>query len=455
MVSILSQITSELQKNKDVLKTKSYKKNPIKNNKIVASEENYQKYFPTAVKDEVSLIKVLGQRWKTNLQTLGSFIDIYEHVTERKYFTELYLSTTSGRLIKVYKDKMNVSRMLNKAKEIGLLCCIDDTYSFGHDKNNKCKTYIYNKKVQDLCKDVIYKYNIVIKRDIICNNSIYMSLGNTSFDEFKVRFSSKLRIAGVKKDEELLPILYKNYKDLAYYQNLADEMNKNLPAEQQIKYQPTIKKSKSGYVTKIGIRATSAVNNLKVHQNENKDYNGMWRDDYLKNFFKDEKVYEFDVTSSIYRVAYLLKTGVWLDNNIDLYKILNNGDFETKEDRDNFKSFAMRLYFDRPKQIFNHISSAVPNVIATYGEDVVKKNILAAKNRMIEVLGNGIDNEIFYHESNIYLDFVSKLRMMDIKVVQIYDGFFSNEDLSCYEDLLKGVAEEYYKKLVLPNDYII
>ena len=444
----ISNITSELNKNKCLLKH-SHTKQEVKTEDLIpVTSENKAKYFPNAVKSEVELISKLGRKWRNNLGLIGSFVDLYQNVTRRDYYNNLYISTTSKRLLSVYQSSMTISRVRKLCEEVGLLYCWNEDYDFGH-KHNHCKQYIYNKDVQDLVKLCVCKYDINIMRYIIHNNkhdNTYISLANT-FESFKVKFSSKLRIAGVKNDDDVLPTLYENYPQFAHYQAVADSMNKDLPADQQISYTPNVNYSKCGYVTKIGIRATNSLCSLKVHENENTEYDGIWRDEYLDSYFNG-KWYEFDVKSSIYRVAYLLKTGTWLDNDIDLYEMINGDKFKSAEDRNNFKAFCMRLYFDQPKQLFNHIKEAIPKAIESMGEDNIKDMLSTAKQNMTNIIGEGIDGEIFFHESNIYLEFVSKLRAMDLNVVQIYDGFFCDEDLTCYQDLLKNIAEDYYNRYI-------
>ena len=270
-------------------------------------------------------------------------------------------------------------------------------------------------------------------------------MGDT-FATFKVKFSSKLRIGGVKDEKQLMPILYEKYPQLEHYQLVADRLNEDLPAPLQIKFTPTFNFSKGGFVTKIGIRATNSICSLKEHENENKEYDGVWRKDFLKEYFGTEKYYEYDVKSSIYRVAYLLKTGEWADDDIDFYELMNGAKFVNKEEREDYKQFAQRLYFDSPAKIYNNIRSGIESTIDLLGENTIRATIETAKRNMESIVGETLDSEIFLHESCIYMEFFSKLKSMDLDVVQVYDGFYCKEDLSLYKDLLKGIAEEYYLK---------
>ena len=49
--------------------------------------------------------------------------------------------------------------------------------------------------------------------------------------------------------------------------------------------------------------------------------------------------------------------------------------------------------------------------------------------------GDKFFNEVFLHESLIYIDFVHALREMGIDVVQIYDGFYLRKGLVAEHEL--------------------
>ena len=413
-----------------------------------------QSEFRNDITTEEELVKVLGQRWKTNLALLGSFVDVFQHITGRKEISEISVSVKSKRLVDIYKNPRNVSNVIALACKVDLLKCVNDKYRFGLYESY-AKTYIYNKVVQDLIKGLIAKHNINYTKYIVRNNktndTTYISGNEFEIDHTKhynVLFSSRLRIPHIT-DEQCLAYLYEFYPQLAHYQDIADEMNgtflKEIP-EQQIVFQPKITRSKGGYVTKIGIRATSSVVSLKEHESINPNYKGVWRKDYLKEFFGTDKYFEYDVKSSIYRVSYLMNYGEWLDNTYDFYELAYGKKFDSPAERAYFKEFAMRLYFDSPSTLYNHTKECYAGLLSSgISEQTIKDGITDLKAKLDYSIGNlPLGSEIFLHESCIYLDLVHELRKQGFKVVQIYDGFYSDQDIRpICEKILPVIAEQY------------
>lgn len=486
---LLSCITQELHDKKDHLVNK-YKKfnnnksntantantanndnnisHPKRNRNIPITTETKNRYFGNAAINEEELIQRLGQKWKINIVLIGAFTDVYQSVTSDKYYNPLPIATTSDRLLQLYKNPMNVSRVLRMCQKIGLLYCPDDWYSYTYGAS---RIFYYNKDIQTLIKKTIKKYNLVtFKRDTENVKHIKVTKNNSNSSDSsdslaepkekeerektklrnlaKVKFSSKLRIGGNLTEAEVLNALHTRYPQLEHYQELADRLNKKLPQELKIKFAPHITTSAKGYITKIGIRATNSIVSLKEHENEHKEYTGVWRKDFLKQYFGSNKYYEFDVKSSIYRIAYLLKTGKWLDNDIDVYELMNGQSFEDGEDRANYKQFAQRLYFDSPEKLFNNIKEAIPESILYFGESKVRESLRIAKRNMKGIIGESKDSEIFLHESCIYLDFYKYLIQKGLDVVQVYDGFYCMQDLTPYIGDLRRIAEEYYNKYI-------
>lgn len=449
--NIYNQIISAVHENKGQLHF-------IKDLPTVKGEYFTQDDFRNDVTDEGSLVKLLGQRWKVNLALLGSFVDLYQYLTGRQQISEIPISSTSRVLVEIYKDHRNVSRVIELACKVDLLKCTSDKYRFGQYETYS-RLYIYNKNVQDLIKSLIAKYNINFTKYIVKNHvldtSIYNSGHEFTFDKekhYNVIFSSRLRIPNMK-DEECLEILYKQYPMLADYQQIADEMNQtylvDVP-EQQIKFRPTINRSRGGFITGIGIRATSSVCSLKEHENENEDYKGMWRKDYLKNYL-GQTYYSYDVKSSIYRVSHLMNYGEWADSSIDFYEGIYGRKFSSPEERTLFKDFCQRLYFDSANAIYAHTKPCYADLLASgVSETEIKQAISEMKGRMEYALGNfAMNNEVFLHESCIYLDLVKYLRDNGCKVVQVYDGFYSDQDIAgICEKELPAIAERYYNRYI-------
>ena len=204
---------------------------------------------------------------------------------------------------------------------------------------------------------------------------------------------------------------------------MAITLNEHLSIDEQISANPKITRAKKS-ISKIGFRITNPLVSAKEHSNENDaNFTGKWRKDVLKD--KLGKWVEYDVTSSIYRVAYLINHGVWLPRDKDLYAMMVGMDFPTTKDRDNYKAFAMKLYFDSSaRSIVNHlVGKGVDKMSAS--EAVVEE----ARKRMFAVVGKPLKSEIFLHEGCIYLEaFRRMVEERKWRVIQVYDGFYVRLD---------------------------
>lgn len=405
---------------------------------------------------------------------LGAFVDIYQYITSRKEVTILGIATTSGLLGSIFGSQRTVSTVLNLAVEVGLINVIDSSYHFGDDKA-RAKRYAWNKKVQDIVKDVVKEYineeykskleevrsgrstasSVEIEAEIL--EDAHEKVKSSSKKNCGVNFggfSSKLRLPSIITDKEALALLYEKFPQLSYYQDLAAEMNTNLTLENQIKFVPKIHRSANGFITKISIRATCQVASLKKSGksgDSNDVISSMTREEYLNTRFGEGNYGEFDVKSSIYRINKLLRHGIWLHNDIDIYELMYMNQFQSKFERDSYKSFCMRLYFDNPGSVIHHISGAIDETINDFGFNEVKNEIKNMREDMEIIIGQTMDNEIFFHESCIYLDVVKRLRDMGLDVVQVYDGFyFSGEGYKSTDiaSIIKECALAYYDKYI-------
>jgi hypothetical protein len=156
------------------------------------------------------------------------------------------------------------------------------------------------------------------------------------------------------------------------------------------------------------------------------------------------------VKSSIYRITYLLNNGEWLDREIDLYPKMAGFEFKSKEERNLFKSpLAMKLYFS--SSIDKAISTSIYNSTSTkelFKKLNAKDVLQEARDNMLNVIGSSYRSEIFLHESCIYTQVAHKIRQMGYRLIQIYDGFFTNKPLDekVFDEIVKDCAMEYYRK---------
>ena len=62
-------------------------------------------------------------------------------------------------------------------------------------------------------------------------------------------------------------------------------MNFGLRPDEQIRFEPNVKRDARGYASRVGWRATSSIVSFKAHENGNPNYKGRWRKDYLAEHF--------------------------------------------------------------------------------------------------------------------------------------------------------------------------
>lgn len=427
--------------------------------------------FPNPSKDEI--VKLLKRKYIANLKRLKPFVDAMKYKTSTKGVSICPISCESKFFNLLYGNPMKVSRVIQCAKEIGLLYCVNEKYQFhGYEKEfNFSKQYAYDKRVEKKLIELFDEYEINDQSHSI-NTKYVISIANTFKSKSKkekdqyeryldymkkgrIRISQQTRLA---LDEvyivQGLNEMYPQYLDML---KTIDEDNQSMSSSCDYDYAiPTFSHDKDGNTTKVAIRKTNQYCTLKVRGYEDRQsWDGL--DDKSKGRIRDYViakrlggVYENDVKSSIYRITYLLNHGVWLDREIDLYPKMAGFEFATKDERNLYKSpLAMKLYFS--PSIDKAISTS------TYQHDetreVFKKlnarHVLErAKDNMLNTIGESYRSEIFLHESCIYTQVAHKIRSMGYQLIQIYDGFFTNEPLDekVFDEIVKECALEYYEK---------
>lgn len=428
--------------------------------------------FKIYVKTEDELISSLGKREKTrlgNLQRIGKFCNIYQPVTSNYFKTYengkphpvsiFPISCLNKHLVRLFGYPKKVSRLLHICQDIGFLVRVSDKYRFNCSckEKNFCYLYAYNKYVEHLIIDVCRKRKI----DIETTEDIFSILDklkdgtNITPEDYERITLNALHIGSVDcSDEKAKGVIAQKYwKLIEPRQAKINEMNQTLPSEQRIKFDPNVKhgdvtkKHKKNIITTIGLRATSKIVSFKEHENGNEDYRGIWRWEYLRQYFNCHPYISYDVKASIYQISHLLNFGEWLGNGYDPYQFMFGGQFKDALDRTAYKMLCMCIYFNYPKRVVGNNRFKIPNCLAVYGYDTLKESIIEADKGMVSFTGRKFYNEVFLHESLLYIDFVYELRQRGIEVVQVYDGFYmregamSNEEL---ERLMRQCAMRYY-----------
>ena len=435
-------------------------------------DENFDcSKFVNPTKDEI--IKLLKRKYIANLKRLKTFVDVMKYKTSSKGVSICPISCESKFFNLLYGNPMNVSRVIQCAKDVGLLYCVNEHYQFhAYEKVfNFSKQYAYDKRVEKKLIELFDEYGINNQSDSI-NTKYVISIANTFKSKSKkdkdqyeryldymkrgrIRISQQTRLA--LDESYIVQGLNEMYPQYLEMLKTIDEDNKSMPSSSDYDYAiPTFSKDKDGNTTKVAIRKTNQYCTLKVQGYEDRQsWDGL--DDESKGRIRDYViakrlggVYENDVKSSIYRITYLLNNGVWLDRDVDLYPKMVGFDFENEDQRNLYKApLAMKLYF----------SPSIEKAISTssYQRDETKrlfkelnapKVLQQAKDNMLNAIGHSYRSEIFLHESCIYTQVAHKIRSMGYQLIQIYDGFFTNKPLDekVFDAIVKECALEYYEK---------
>lgn len=426
----------------------------------------------TYCKSTSDAVSTYGRKWKVvieNLNKLCEFIIDYAGVWNELLEKEIPqnaivgLPQTNEDLIALFGTHQNVCKVIKKAIEVGLLKVTDNNYCPGQIS----KLYVVNTAKVDEIAELAANSGSGAERsdvELLDNN-------NKSTYSAAIRFFSAPRSSeelASLTDVQICAELEQTYPWMKRYYNLNEENNgflkkrgtrdvelldnNNKPTysatirQFETKFTPSVTRGKSGNVAKIGIRAYNHFCSLP------KESAICSRYDILEETFGEEYE-EFDVKSSIYRVTYFMNKGAWIDNEVDIYKMMAPYEFADKEDRDNYKSFAMRLYFGK---------SADEVYDKMWKRHIIEKNdenklaISKLYDKMREVIGKTLGNEVFLHESCILMRLANKLYKAGFMHYQVYDGFYGEIGLKefCTANI-KQCAAEYYEDVYncKPVDY--
>lgn len=352
----------------------------------------------------------------------------------------------------------SIGRYIENLEKVGALAKVCDSFQ---DIENK---YLYSSKYiisKEKCRELI---------------SLFISTFSTTITHKLLSSSlstlSSVSLLGTAKGAECI----KKYT----LDTLINENNKILPEEEQLVYR--------------GRRIYSDVCSYWNEEKHNVIPAGqMTKQRYCDKVFGQNNWFEFDRRGSIYNITYSLNKKAFLSNDIDIYEKINNKKFATKEERDLYKLTQMNVYFSNVRRTIGFFQRyleqkasgvAIPEnkmkLIESWwklcgGENVTWNEFLnnfrtlytKRKHAMRKFIGSEkpyIDTKskysigyspndtdyIFMHESEIYLEFVTELRKKDLRVVQIYDGFYLEKDSISEKELsaiLEKVTIDYIRRL--------
>ena len=107
-------------------------------------DENFDRSrFLNPTKEQI--VKLLKRKYAHKLKMLKPFVDVMKYKTSSSGVSICPIASTSKLWNLLYGSQRQVARVLQCSKEIGLLCCVDESYS---NKLGYCKEYAYDKRVE-------------------------------------------------------------------------------------------------------------------------------------------------------------------------------------------------------------------------------------------------------------------------------------------------------------------
>lgn len=400
-------------------------------------ESNFKKKRRIVLRNAIKFVEAFKWRFdndviapiSTNEVGLQIAIGCEKNKNPRKTIKTNINNLLSLRIINihsnVYSHNQSISKLysFNQFVYSKVLEYANSKYQFSINQNNNLSYHISNlygdKQAEDTADDV-------------------------KFDESRIRICKRMKmdVTGISLSR-IESVLNARYPQFLEGKRIADELNKSLPIEEQIKWQWNLElKQHDGkkYLTKIGFRASNMICSYKEHQNENPCYRGKWRSEYLSEVYGSEYGH-YDFNASIWRLSYNLLHDEMLPESIDAYELAYGDKFESKEDRDLFKKIAMRLYFGGINQlgvqVENKFKEIANELCEVYKYDHARANCIQdvmsdQKLLAIEQIGGFFDSEIFLHESCVYLNIYKDIVDSGIRCTQIYDSFYikSNSNIN-------------------------
>lgn len=400
-----------------------------------------------------------------NRKRLGkvlAFIDMTKYKRYNEGATIMPIPTTNKRLVSICGSQQNASNLIQFMNAIGLVAVENEYYQYNAncEEYNKSKTYYYyydnEVLIENYCREnQINKY--IVRNDI--RDTVVEKISIDNFDRKQVRFSSQLHLLkpdnySVSQFEKYLTaVLYENYPELSHYQQLADKINDTYYAEYpelSLRFVPSFTWGKgSKAVRKIGIRCVNSLVSAKKEKDGAKNnFAGMYKEDVLARYNLN---LEKDVKSSVPRITLSLNSGWWIPEEVDIYEVIYKKYVEKREKneiedtvvqnflaiRESIKSLHMRAYFDDEKTIGVHTRMAMAHVA---DKEAVDREMKLYKRAVIDAEGGFLyGNEIFFHESCIYLDVLEELLKSGFFVWECYDAFYAKK---------RGITQEQYEALV-------
>lgn len=322
----------------------------------------------TSTEELMNRLKGISRKAGKNLERLYEASRVLEGYMADGVIEEVAIATTGG-LARVFSTS-TASEVIKLAERVDLLICTDPYYAPSWEvngkknKNGTARKYIINPHMVELIRRAYLGEEAKKPRSTSEQSGEEDEVAEMPAEEvnallgrYDVRFSPKVHLPACLSDEEIRACINARYPQLAVLKETMERINREYYAGEpmlQLHQRVKITRGKSGVVSKIGTRCTSPLCQLRANDIPI-DYEGQTRQMFLERYYGGRAYYEYDVKSSIYRVARFLRTGEWLAQGVDFYALMAPYEFADKQARADYKAgLAMQLYFGgSPEQITN------------------------------------------------------------------------------------------------------
>lgn len=403
-----------------------------------------------------------SRKFAKNLERLHTACGVWEEYVADGVIEAVYIPTT-GVLARLF-SKSHASRLIERAEEFDLLKCVDHYYcpSVPGTKNGTARKFIINPRMVELVKRTYRAVSSGTKAaetgkdgggsgglEEVSSETVKELLGR-----YNICLSSSLRLPAELTDEQVRACIHARYPQLTVLDNMRERINTTYYADKpplQLRQRIKISRGATGMISKIGTRCTSGLCLLRANDIPF-GYAGLTRHMFLHDYYNGNRYYEYDIRSSIYRVARFLQTGEWLAGAVDFYERMSPYEFADEQERSDYKKLAMRLFFGgSAKKITSAFFRELPKSAKSelerkgYTKQEVEDAVGLAQARMFSEVGASIGSEVFLHEGAIYLMVLDRLLGMGMRVVSVYDEFIADDPRleEVCEELLPVVAAEY------------
>jgi hypothetical protein len=389
-------------------------------------------------------------------------------------------------------------RVRELAEESGLLIKVGNYLVGDHtnyyQKNHKLFDFVFRgkknqyglwleKSETDVKYDKIYQL-MIIEYGKLSKDNNYSIYNNKPYVD-KMLHTKQRKSKPLNYDLEKLYALTDTL--FPHYYNLVEKLN-NSVVSQGLKFISFIHFSKQGLPTGRPYSLfCSTLNPNKKH----KDTSGVFRPDFLKRIGLADYYEVYDIKSEIPRINHLFHTGEWKDDSYDFYSeiikhsglafmyelndiYISRGENRRNHYNDSMKQLFMRIYFGKgnDKQSYNgykqEINKRNERNNKMYSEglltdddliDIMYKNkdMIDIKiweklcNSTREICGPSIGPLIFWYSFFIETEVKIELLKRGKNVINVYDGFYFNQDIKDEIIQILDVKSKYvYNKYMKP-----